>query len=147
MSPIALLAFLSKVLERLVHLQITDYIETTAILDSFQTGCREGHSTQTTLLKLTDEIRHKINWKEQVSNTCRKAFSLLHRLNFFRNFELRRHLIKALLFSILDYCSLVWCDFSQEMDKKLQIIMNAGIHYIYGIREREHIAPYRSSLQ
>ena len=75
----------------------------------------------------------------------------MYRLNFFRNystnFEFRHYLVKSLLFPILDYCSLVWCDISQEMGKKLQIIMNAGICYIYGIRKRKHITPYRSSLQ
>ena len=63
MPPIALLAFLSKVLERLIHLQTTDYIETTALLDPYQTGCREGDSTQTTLLKLTDDIRYGMDHK------------------------------------------------------------------------------------
>ena len=56
MHPIALLAFLSKVLERLIHLQITDYIGPTALLDPFQTGYQERHSTQTTLQKLMDDI-------------------------------------------------------------------------------------------
>ena len=61
--PIALLAFLSKVFERLMHPQITNYIETTALLDPFETGFREGHSTQTTLLKLTDDIRYGMDRK------------------------------------------------------------------------------------
>ena len=114
-------------------------------------GVRYGQ----TLVKFEKSVRtlvvvldHKLNWKEQVSYTCKRAFSLQYHLNFFRNsttFDLRRHLIKALLFPILDYYSLVWCDISQEMDKKLQTIMNAGIRYIYGIRE--HITPYRSTLQ
>ena len=116
----------------------------------------KGVSFGETFVKFKKSVRslgvvldHKVNWKEQVSNTYRKAFSLLYRLNFFHKsttFELRHHLIKALLLPILDYCSLVLCDISQEMDKKLQTIMNR-IRYIYGIRKREHITPYRSSLQ
>ena len=60
-SPISLLCFLSKVLERIVHEQLYDYIETRVLLDPFQTGYRKRHSTQTStqtaLLKLTDDIR------------------------------------------------------------------------------------------
>ena len=49
--------------ERLIHLQIFDYIETTALLDPYQTGYRERHSTQDTLLKLTDDIRYGMDRK------------------------------------------------------------------------------------
>ena len=52
-----MLSFLSKVLEKLVHDQLTDYIVQKGILDPLQTGFRKGHSTATALLKLTDDIR------------------------------------------------------------------------------------------
>ena len=92
----------------------------------------------------------KLNWKEQVSSICRNAYSLLYRLNFFKkstNFNLRKHLVQTLLCPIVDYCSLVWYDLSAELNQKLEVVMNAGIRYIYGIRKREHITPFRSSLQ
>ena len=46
--PIALLCFLSNVLEKIAHDQIREYLDKNSILD---------HSTQTALLKLTDDIR------------------------------------------------------------------------------------------
>ena len=55
--PIALLCFLSKVLEKLVHDQVAGFLSKTKILDMFQTGFRKHHSTQSALLKLTDDIR------------------------------------------------------------------------------------------
>ena len=48
--PIALLCFLSKLLERLIHKQISGYVETRKLLDPYQAGYRKGHSTQTALL-------------------------------------------------------------------------------------------------
>ena len=49
----------------------------------------------------------KLNWKDQVSSNCNKAYSLLYRLNFFRKstiFKLRKHLIESLLFSLVGKC-------------------------------------------
>ena len=46
-SPIALLSFLSKILERLFHGQISNYVENRKLQDPYQTCYRSGHSTQT----------------------------------------------------------------------------------------------------
>ena len=55
--PIALLPELSKVLERLVHSQLQGYLETNRILHPRQAGFRHGHSTQTALLGVFDDVR------------------------------------------------------------------------------------------
>ena len=61
--PIALLCFLSKVLEKLVHDQMYEYLTSQNLLDSHQTGFRPRSSTQTALLKLTDDIRTGVDKK------------------------------------------------------------------------------------
>ncbi|XP_032458068.1 uncharacterized protein LOC116738695 [Nasonia vitripennis] len=63
------------------------------------------------------------------------------------NLRLRQHLVQALLFPIIDYCSLAYCDLTQELDLRLQWLVNTGIRYIYGVRRDEHISPYRRELQ
>ena len=55
--PIALLCFLSKVLEKLAYDQVVNFSATVKILEPFQTGFRKCYNTQTALLKLTDDIR------------------------------------------------------------------------------------------
>ncbi|XP_031788490.1 uncharacterized protein LOC116417754 [Nasonia vitripennis] len=64
--PIALLSFLSKVLEKIVHEQISEFLASKNILDPFQTGFRHNHSTQTALLKLTEDIRTGIDSEKQL---------------------------------------------------------------------------------
>ena len=55
--PIAILSFLSKVLEKIAHDQMREYIEKNKLLDIMQTGFRKHHSTETAVLRLIDAIR------------------------------------------------------------------------------------------
>ena len=49
---------------------------------------------------------------------------------------LRKHLIQALLWPLIDYCSL--CNISADQDKRLQVVLNTGIRYIFGAKRDEH---------
>ena len=55
--PVALLPLPGKLIERLVHNQITEYFETHEILLPEQGGFRKGHSTISTVANITDTIR------------------------------------------------------------------------------------------
>ena len=90
--PISLLCFLSKTLEWLVQRQLSAYLETRLYLDPLQTGFRSGHSTQSCLLKLTDDIRLGIE-KQHVT--------LLLLFNFSKAFDSVCH--ERLLKKLLDY--------------------------------------------
>ena len=61
--PIALLCFLSTVLENSAHAQLTEYLKTNRILHPYQTDFRRFNSTQTVLLKLTDDVRSGMDKK------------------------------------------------------------------------------------
>lgn len=55
--PISILPFLSKVLEHIVHEQLSRYLLTNCLLNPWQSGFRSGHSTVTALLKVSEDIR------------------------------------------------------------------------------------------
>lgn len=54
--PISILPTISKILERIVHNQVSEYVKTNNILPSTQSGFRPNHGTSTALLHVTDDI-------------------------------------------------------------------------------------------
>ena len=101
--PIALLCFLSKVLEKIAHAQLTEYLETNRILDPHQTGFRRFNSTQTALLKLTDDIR---------SGMDKKLVTFLLLFDFSKAFDkiLPSRLLERLRVMGLSRAALSWID-------------------------------------
>ena len=58
--PIAILPELSKILEREAFNYLLDFLETYELLDQRQARYRHGHSTETVLIAVTDDIRYAI---------------------------------------------------------------------------------------
>ncbi|KAJ4429488.1 hypothetical protein ANN_21657 [Periplaneta americana] len=76
--PISILPTLSKVLERIVHRQLTDYLDSYNLLDPLQSGFRPNHSTSTALLKITEDAREPMD---------RREVTVLSLVDFSRAFE------------------------------------------------------------
>ena len=76
--PVTLLCFISNILEKLIHNQMHNYIETRQLLDFYQSGYRTCHSTQMALIKFADDIRVGMD---------RKHATMLLLLDFSRTFD------------------------------------------------------------
>ncbi|CAB0036349.1 unnamed protein product [Trichogramma brassicae] len=59
--PIANLPHLARACDRLITLQNSAYLEENSLLSPLQSGFRSGYSTQTALLKVTEDIRQAID--------------------------------------------------------------------------------------
>ena len=56
LRPISLLPFLSKILERVVYIQLVNFLEVNNVFPEFQSGFRKGVSTATALLDVIDNV-------------------------------------------------------------------------------------------
>ena len=54
--PVANLTFLSKVIEKAIALQIYEHLSNNDIVDSFQSAYKAGHSCETALLRVYNDI-------------------------------------------------------------------------------------------
>ena len=75
--PISLLPLPGKILEKLIHSQLSGYIEENSLLDASQHGFRKGHSTIHSVAQLTNFISTKMDTKLATLVTYidfRKAF-------------------------------------------------------------------------
>ena len=54
--PVSNLCFVAKILEKLVLSQVSSYLNSNNLCNTCQTANRPGHSTETALLKVVDEL-------------------------------------------------------------------------------------------
>lgn len=59
--PISILPFLSKVLERVVMRQFSNFLSYNNLLNPYQSGFRPSHSTCSALIKITDDFRKAVD--------------------------------------------------------------------------------------
>lgn len=61
---VSILCTVSKIFERLITNQISNYVESNNYLDKHQDAYRRNFSTQTALLRVIDDIRHATDSRE-----------------------------------------------------------------------------------
>ena len=64
--PISNLTFLSKVIEKCVHKQLTEYVTASGLFADFQSGYRKAHSCETAVLKIHNDVLLMLDQKSHV---------------------------------------------------------------------------------
>lgn len=82
LRPISVLPAMSKILEKIMFSQISDFVHRNSLLPPVQSGFRTGHSCETALLKVTDDI---------ITSTDRGLVTVLTLLDFTKAFDTVHH--------------------------------------------------------
>ena len=98
--PVSILPVLSKVIEKIVGEQLMEHLENNKLLSTTQHGFRKGLSTETALMKLTDEIYKNIDDKK---------ISLLILCDLSKAFDSVNHMELLSTFNEL-YIDIFWFD-------------------------------------
>lgn len=116
--PISILPFLSKVLEAIVHKQISTFINGNNLLSPFQSGFRPGHSTTTALLKVTEDIRGSMEGK---------MVTILVLIDFSNAFNMVDHDILLSLLARMRFSSTAQEWFSSYLRDRQQAVKLDGV--------------------
>ena len=86
--PISLLSLISKVLERIVHSKVSNYLKVNRLLANCQFGFRKGSSTQEALLKVINDWHQLLSSNKHVAAVffdVRKAFDSVPHTNLIQS--------------------------------------------------------------
>lgn len=141
--PIAILPFLSKVFERILHGQIFTFMNSSNLLTEKQSGFRAGHSCLTALTDVIEEIRSRIDYGH---------VSLLALLDHSKAFDTVDHiillqkLVKIMRFSpnSLNLIRSYLCGRSQYVD--VRGVLSANLMVERGVPQGSILGPLLFSL-
>ena len=94
-------------------------------------------------------IDSTFTWNEHIKKIVKTVNFILYRLRYFRhltNPPLRKHLIMSLVFPHLDYCIAAIGELSQGQYRIIQKLLNSCVRYVFDIKRRDHVTPYRLNL-
>lgn len=111
--PISLLCAISKALEKIVHGQVTRFLNSHNLLDRFQSGFKAGHSTTTALLKVTEDLKVSMD---------RRLVSLLLLFDFSKAFDRVNHKILLAKLEYLNFDSTALSWFSSYLRHRRQCV-------------------------
>lgn len=91
-----------------------------------------------------------LNWEPQVNSTCKKAYAAFHGIKKHCDIlpvVVRKKLVEALVFPVLDYGNVVTSQMLVVSSIKLQRVQNACARLIFNLRRDCHISSYISDLK
>ena len=95
-------------------------------------------------------IDRTFSWKPHVTEVSHKIIATLRSLCRFKNFlptSTKIILVQCLILPILDYADVCYPDLNQDLQNKLDRLLNSSIRFIFNLRKYDHISNYRSLLR
>ncbi|XP_051167606.1 uncharacterized protein LOC127285557 [Leptopilina boulardi] len=93
--------------------------------------------------------RPTLSWDKQVGKICKNTYASLSQFKANRNAlttEIKIKIVTSLIFPHFDYCCAVYNDLTDELNYKLEKLLNSCIRFIFNLRMDVHVTPYRRKL-
>ena len=91
-------------------------------------------------------VNQTLSWDEHILTQCHKSYGLLRNLYRFGHgleIQCKLKLVQLIIWPLFDYCDYVYgTNLSAHLNRKVQLVQNATIRYIFGLRRWQHILPY-----
>ena len=140
--PVSNLSFISKVLERIVYSQFLNHITANKLIDKFQSTYKPGHSTETALIRVVNDM---------LNATDNGNLSLLTLLDLSATFDTIHHsiLLERLQTSFgIDGLPLKWESYLSNRHQKVKIDNNLSnvLPILYGVPQGSVLGPLLLSM-
>lgn len=142
LRPISILPVMSKILEKVLKLQMQQYLDAKHLLPELQSGFRKNHSCSTALLKITNDI---------FQATDRGDITLLLLLDYSRAFDTLHHDILCSILHYLGFHSnsqLLLLNYLTGRKQKVRINDSESLlrEIVYGVPQGSILGPLLFSL-
>ena len=90
-------------------------------------------------------IDSTLSWNPYLSHAMKRVWFILRQLKRSHSLlliEVRKLLIQSLIFPIFDYCCLAITDLTFEQKRKLQVLFNSCVRFVFCLNMTVHISPY-----
>lgn len=138
LRPVSILCVLSKVIEKLVHSQVSDFLKSNNILHPLQSGFKKGHSTVSALVKVTDDLKKSMD---------DRLVSILTLLDFSKAFDCVHHRLLIHKLRCIGFSESVLCWFISYLSERMQrvVISNFNIseweQILFGVPQGSVLGP------
>ncbi len=94
-------------------------------------------------------LNKQLTWDDHLSYMAQKIYGSLRSLwnvTKFASPGLKKKLIISFIFPIFIYCDVVFYGMSKGYERKLQIMFNACVRYVYNLRKFDHVSNFSNSI-
>ncbi|KAK3912816.1 LINE-1 retrotransposable element ORF2 protein, partial [Frankliniella fusca] len=171
--PVSILCVLGKILEKIVHAQVCEYLVQKNLFTPCQSGFRPKHSSQRYItmfnaapvpplvikgcvIPLSETVNNlgvtfdcTLSWFQHCMLISKKILATLAQVRRSCSFippNVRKLIVSALVMPHLDYASVLFTDISDTNHQRLQRLQNAAVRFICGSSRFDHITPFYTSL-
>lgn len=94
-------------------------------------------------------FNRSLGWYDQIRKASAKVYGILARLwrlSYLTPQSLRKHLVITLCIPHLTYCDVVLGSLDSNSKRKLELVFNACVRYVFNLRKFDHVSMHKKGI-